>query len=129
MNKASETLYQFKPVTFKYNSDWKGTTQYGLIAEEVAEVDPQLVVRGRDGEIMAVHYEQISNMLLNEFLKEHKKVEEQQASIADLKSTVALQQKEMQVLTAQLKEQAAQIQKVSAQLEASKPAPKVVANK
>ena len=64
------------------------------------------------------------NMLLNEFLKEHKKVEEQQASIADLKSTVALQQKEMEVLTAQLKEQAAQIQKVSAQLEVSKPAPK-----
>ena len=76
MDKSSETLYQFKPVTFKYNSDWKGTTQYGLIAEEVAEVDPQLVVRGRDGEIMAVHYEQINNMLLNEFLKEHKKVEE-----------------------------------------------------
>ena len=74
MNKASETLYRFKPVTFKYNSDWKGTTQYGLIAEEVAEVDPQLVVRGKDGEIMAVHYEQISNMLLNEFLKEHEKV-------------------------------------------------------
>ena len=68
-------------------------------------------------------------MLLNEFLKEHKKVDEQQASIADLKSTVASQQKEMQVFTAQLKEQAAQIQKVSAQLEASKPAPKVVANK
>ena len=122
MNKASETLYQFKPVTFKYNSDWKGTTQYGLIAEEVAEVDPQLVVRGRDGEIMAVHYEQISNMLLNEFLKEHKKVEELQA-------TVAQQQKGMEVLTAQLKEQAAQIQKVSAQLEMSKPAAKVVVNK
>ena len=122
MNKASETLYQFKPVTFKYNSDWKGTTQYGLIAEEVAEVDPQLVVRGRDGEIMAVHYEQISNMLLNEFLKEHKKVEELQA-------TVAQQQKGMEVLTAQLKEQATQIQKVSAQLEMSKPAAKVVVNK
>jgi len=71
----------------------------------------------------------VNVMLLNEFLKEHKKVEEQQASIADLKSTVALQQKGMEVLTAQLKEQAAQIQKVSAQLEASKPAPKVVANK
>ena len=71
----------------------------------------------------------VNMMLLNEFLKEHKKVEEQQASIADLKSTVALQQKGMEVLTAQLKEQAAQIQKVSAQLEASKPAPKVVANK
>ena len=79
--------------------------------------------------LTSVHYKQVNVMLLNEFLKEHKKVEEQQASIADLKSTVALQQKEMQVLTAQLKEQAAQIQKVSAQLEASKPAPKVVANK
>jgi uncharacterized coiled-coil protein SlyX len=126
MDKASETLYQFKPVTFKYNSDWKGTTQYGLIAEEVAEVDPQLVVRGRDGEIMAVHYEQINNMLLNEFLKEHKKVEAQQATIAELKSTVAQQQKGMDVLTAQLKEQAEQIQKVSARLEVSKPAAKVV---
>jgi hypothetical protein len=122
MNKASETLYQFKPVTFKYNSDWKGTTQYGLIAEEVAEVDPQLVVHGIDGEIMAVHYEQISNMLLNEFLKEHKKVEQLQA-------TVVQQQKGMEVLAAQLKEQAAQIQKVSAQLEVSKTAPQVVASK
>ena len=82
MDKASETLYQFKPVTFKYNSDWKGTTQYGLIAEEVAEANPQLVVHGKNGEIMGVHYEQINNMLLNEFLKEHKKIEELQASIA-----------------------------------------------
>ena len=126
MDKSSETLYQFKPVTFKYNSDWKGTTQYGLIAEEVAEVDPQLVVHGRDGEIMAVHYEQINNMLLNEFLKEHRKVEAQQAIIAELKSTVAQQQKGMDVLTAGLKEQAEQIQKVSARLEVRKPAAKVV---
>ena len=117
MDKASETLYRLKPVTFKFNSDWKGTTQYGLIAEEVAEVDPQLVSR-RDGEIISVHYEQMNAMLLNEFLKEHKKVEELQA-------TVAQQQKGMEVLTAQLKEQAAQIQKVSAQLEVSKPATKV----
>ena len=122
MDKASETLYRLKPVTFKLNSDWKGTKQYGLIAEEVAEVDPQLVVRGRDGEIMAVHYEQISNMMLNEFLKEHKKVEELQA-------TVAQQQKGMDVLTAQLKEQAAQIQKVSAQVEVNKPESQVVVNK
>jgi septal ring factor EnvC (AmiA/AmiB activator) len=78
---------------------------------------------------MTVHYEQINNMLLNEFLKEHKKVEEQHASIAQLKSTVAQQQKGMEVLTAQLKGQAAQIQKVSAQLEVSTPAPQVVANK
>ena len=74
MDKTSETLYRLKPVTFKLNSDWKGTTQYGLIAEEVAEVDPQLVVHGKNGEVTAVHYEQINNMLLNEFLKEHKKV-------------------------------------------------------
>jgi len=69
-----------------------------------------------------VHYKELGVMLLNEFLKEHKKVEEQQASIAELKSTVG-------VLTAQLKEQAAQIQKVSAQLEVSKPEPQVVVNK
>ena len=87
MDNASETLHQLKPVTFKYNSDWKGLTQYGLIAEDVAEVDPQLVVRGRDGEIMAVRYEQINNILLNEFLKEHKKVQ-------NLEATVAQQQKE-----------------------------------
>jgi uncharacterized coiled-coil protein SlyX len=126
-DKASETLYRLKPVTFKYNSDWKGTTQYGLIAEEVAEVDSQLVVRGRDGEVIAVHYEQIHNMLLNEFLKEHKKVEAQQATIAELKSTLARQQKGMEVLTAQLSEQAAQIKKVSAQIQVSKLAPQVVA--
>ncbi len=122
MDKASETLYRLKPVTFKLNSDWKGMKQYGLIAEEVAEVDPQLVVHGKSGDVTAVHYEQINNMLLNEFLKEHKKVEELQA-------TVAQQQKGMEVLTAQLKEQAAQIEKVSAQREMSKPVAKVVANK
>jgi len=121
MDKASETLYQLKPVIFKFNSDWKGTTQYGLIAEEVEKVDSQLVSH-KDGEIVTVHYEQINSMLLNEFLKEHKKVEEQQASISQLKS-------EMQTMVAQLKEQGAQIQKVTAQLEVSKPAPQVVATK
>ena len=100
-----------------------------MIAEDVEQVNRDLVVYGKDGKVLSVRYDAVDVMLLNEFLKEHKKVEEQQASIADLKSTVASQQKEMQVLTAQLKEQAAQIQKVSAQLEASKPAPKVVANK
>jgi hypothetical protein len=122
MDKTSETLYRLKPVTFKFNSDWKATTQYGLIAEEVAEVDPGLVTHGRDGETVSVHYEQINSMLLNEFLKEHKRV-------AQLQATVAQQQKGMEVLTAQLKEQAAQIEKVSAQLDMSKPAAKVVVNK
>ena len=121
MDKTSETLYRLKPVTFKFNSDWKATTQYGLIAEEVAEVNPELVVRGKDGEVQTVHYEQINTMLLNEFLKEHKKVQA-------LEATVAQQQKGMEVLTAQLKEQAAQIQKVSAQLEVSKPTTQVGLN-
>jgi uncharacterized coiled-coil protein SlyX len=121
MDKASEELYRLKPVTFKFNSDWKGTAQYGLIAEEVAEVDPHLVVR-KDGELVTVRYEQVNSMLLNEFLKEHQKVQ-------SLEATVAQQQKGMEVLTAQLKEQAAQIQKVSAQLEVNKAAPQVVTNK
>jgi hypothetical protein len=121
MDKASGALLSLKPVSFKYNHDVKGSTQYGLVAEEVAQVDPHLVVY-RDGEPFTVKYDQINVMLLNEFLKEHKKVDEQQASISQLKS-------EMQTMIAQLKEQAAQIQKVSAQLEVNKPAPQVVANK
>jgi trimeric autotransporter adhesin len=120
MDKASEMLYRLKPVSFKFNSDFKGTTQYGLIAEDVADVDPQLVVR-KNGEAITVRYEQINAMLLNEFLKEHKKVEE-------LQKTVAKQQKGMEILTAQLREQAAQIQKVSTQLEMTQPATKVVVN-
>jgi hypothetical protein len=126
MDEASETLYALKPVTFKYKSDKKGMTQFGLIAEEVAEVNPDLVLHDKDGNAESFRYEQIDAMLLNEFLKEHKKVEAQQATIAELQSTVAQQQKGMEVLTAQLKEQAAQIQKVSAQLEVGKPAEKVV---
>ena len=122
MDKASEAILALKPVTFKYNADKNGKTQYGLIAEEVATVNPDLVVQHKDGEISTVRYEQVNAMLLNEFLKEHKKVQ-------NLEVTVAQQQKGMEVLTAQLKEQAAQIQKVSAQLEVSKPAPQVVATK
>ena len=132
MDKASETLYGLKPVTFQYNSDKKGRSQYGLIAEEVAEVSPDLILRDNKGEILSVRYEQVNAMLLNEFLKEHKKVEKQEATITRLTNdfqTVSTQQRnEIQLLSAQLKEQAAQIQKVSAQLEASKPAAQVVNN-
>ncbi len=80
------------------------------------------MVYGKNGEVTVIHYEQINNMLLNEFLQEHKKVRQQEASISQLKS-------EMQTMVAQLKEQAAQIQKVSAALEVNKPAPQVVANR
>jgi hypothetical protein len=130
MDQTSEAIVKLKPVTFHYNNRDSETKEldYGLIAEDVAEVNPDWVIYEK-GEPFSVRYSEINVMLLNEFLKEHKKVEEQQASIAELKSTVTLQQKGMEVLTAQLKEQAAQIQRVSAQLEVNKPAPQVVANK
>jgi trimeric autotransporter adhesin len=122
MDKASEVILALKPVTFHYKTDATNTPFFGLVAEDVAQVNPNLVVRDKQGELVTVRYEQINAMLLNEFLKEHKKVEEQQASISQLKS-------EMQTMVTQLKEQAAQIQKVSAQLQVNKPAPQVVANK
>jgi hypothetical protein len=131
LDKGSEVIYALKPVSFRYKADKDPTRtlRAGLIAEEVQKVDPDLVVRDEEGKPERVRLDSITGMLLNEFLKEHKKVEAQQASIAELKSTVALQQKEMEVLTAQLKEQAAQIQRVSAQIEVSKAAPRTVANK
>jgi hypothetical protein len=121
MDKASEGILALKPVTFHYKSDTKGIAQFGLIAEDVAEVNPDLVVRDNKGEIYSVRYEAVNAMLLNEFLKEHRRVHE-------LEETVVQQQKGMEVLTAQLKEQAAQIQKVSAQIEAGKLVPQVVTN-
>ena len=131
MNNASEALFGLKPVTFRYKKeiDPQGIPQFGLVAEEVEKVNPDLVIRNKDGKVNTVRYEQINAMLLNEFLKEHKKVEAQQATITELKSTVARQEKGMEILTAQLKEQTVQIQKVSAQVEMSKLAPRVVANK
>jgi hypothetical protein len=119
MDKASESLLALKPVTFHYKSDTKAAPQFGLIAEEVAKVNQDLVVRDRNGEIYTVRYDAVNAMLLNEFLKEHRKNEEQEATIAQLKSGI-------ETLTATVKEQAAQIQKVSAQLEANKPTPQVV---
>jgi hypothetical protein len=75
-DKTSEAILALKPVTFRYKSDKKQTPQFGLIAEEVAKVNPDLVVRDRDGEIYSVRYEAVNAMSLNEFLKEHRKVEE-----------------------------------------------------
>ena len=131
LDDASAAIYALKPVTFRYKADHDPDRirRSGLIAEEVEKVNPDLVMHDAEGKTAGVFYNSINMMLLNEFLKEHKKVEQQQASIAELKSTVALQQKGMEVLTAQLKEQAAQIQKVSAQVEVIKPAPQTVANK
>lgn len=131
LDKTSEALFALKPVSFRLKKEYnpKQPLGFGLIAEEVGKVNPDLVYRNNKGQVESVRYEMVNAMLLNEFLKEHKRVEAQQATIAELKSTVAQQQKGMEVLTAQLKEQAAQIQKVSAQLEMSKQAAKVVVNK
>jgi hypothetical protein len=121
MDKTSEAILALQPVSFQYKSDSKGTPRFGLIAEDVAKVNPDLVVRHRNGEIYSVRYEAVNAMLLNEFLKEHRKVESLENAIAD-------QQRENVAIRAMLKEQAAQIQKVSAQLEVSKPAPQTVLN-
>jgi hypothetical protein len=137
MDKASEAIHALKPVTFRYKQelDPEGIPQFGLVAEEVAKVNPALVARDAKGEVYTVRYDAVNAMLLNEFLKEHRKVEEQnskiqqqEATITELKSTVAQQQKRLQTVTTRLDQQAAQIQKVSAQIEASKTAPQVVTN-
>ena len=147
MDKASEAILALKPVMFRYKQEIDPTPipQFGLIAEEVAEENSDLVTRDADGKPETVRYEAVNAMLLNEFLKQHRAVQEQnrrirqqEATIVGLKSTVAQQQKhfraiaaqqqkEIQTLTASLKEQTAQIQKVSAQLE-SKTAPQIVLN-
>jgi hypothetical protein len=115
MDKASEAILALKPVTFHYKSDHRGTPQFGLIAEDVAAANPDLVVHDKDGEIYTVRYDAVNAMLLNEFLKEHRTVNE-------LRATVAEQQKRLEAVTAGL-------QKVSAQLELNKAAPQTVLNK
>jgi trimeric autotransporter adhesin len=130
MDKASEAILGLKPVTFHYKKelDPEAIPQFGLVAEDVAKVNPDLVVRDADGKVYTVRYDAVNAMLLNEFLKAHRKVEEQEATITQLKATVAKQeataanqQKQIEALTAGL-------QKVSAQIEVTKPAPQVVNN-
>ena len=126
MDKSSEAILSFRPVTFHYKTDNKDTPQFGLIAEEVAKINPALVLPDKEGKPYTVRYDAVNAMLLNEFLKEHRRVQEQEATITELKkdfrATIAQ-------LTTRLDEQASQIQKVSAQLELNKPAPKTVLNK
>ena len=123
MNDASETLYLLKPVTYRYKKeiDVTQSLDYGLVAEEVATIDPNLVARDKDGQIETVRYTAVNAMLLNEFLKEHKAFVEEQRKVENLQATVAQQQKAIEALTAGL-------QKVSAQLEVSKSAPQTVLN-
>src|SRR5437660_10867173 len=108
MNKASEVSLALKPVTFHYKKelDPEGIPQFGLVAEEVEKVNPDLVARDDQGKVYTVRYEAVNAMLLNEFLKERRRVEQQEATITRLKSTVARQeataarhQKQIEVLT------------------------------
>jgi len=118
MDQTSEGILGLKPVTFHYKSDSTGTPQFGLIAEEVAEVNPDLVVRNDNGDIYTVRYDAVNAMLLNEFLKEHRKVEELQATVAQQQNGFQLkfveQERQIQAL-------ASGLQKVSAQLAATSP--------
>ncbi len=135
MDQTSQAILGLKPVTFQYKSDTKDTAQFGLIAEEVAQVDPDLVVRDAEGEIYSVRYEAVNAMLLNEFLKEHRTVQElestvreQKAAINQLKSTVTRQEATIARQQKQIEALAAGLQKVSDRLELSGPAPQTVVN-
>src|SRR6478752_2919682 len=122
MDKSSETLFALKPVTFRYkkDADPSQALSFGLIAEDVAQVSPELITRDEEGKPQTVRYEAVNAMLLNEFLKEHKKNEVQAKTIAELKSTIAQQQRAIEQL-------ATQMQKVSAQVQLNG-APAIVAN-
>jgi hypothetical protein len=121
MDKASEAILSLRPVTFHYKTDVNGTPQFGLIAEEVAKVDPALVLPDKEGKPYTVRYDAVNAMLLNEFLKEHRTVQEQGQELQKQAATISKQQKQIEALTAGL-------QKVSAQLELSKSAPQTVLN-
>jgi hypothetical protein len=127
MGQASKAILSLKPVTFCYTRDAKGKRQFGLIAEEVAKVNPDLVVNDRDGKPYTVRYDAVNAMLLNEFLKARKKAEELEATVARLEATAAKQQangaeqqKQIAALAAAVKEQTSQIQKVAARGELDK---------
>jgi Chaperone of endosialidase len=158
METASEAILALRPVTFRYKHeiDPNGISQFGLVAEEVEKVNPDLVARDAQGKVFTVRYEAVNAMLLNEFLKEHRTVEElkadaakqeavnaelksaalkqaatiekQEATIGNQETTITQLKAGIESLTASLKEQESQIQKVSAELEMSKPAPRTVDN-
>ena len=135
IGKASEAILALKPVTFHYKNDTTATPQFGLIAEEVAAVNPDLVVRDKEGKPFSVRYDQVNAMLLNEFLKEHRKVQEQETTIAQLKqefqSRLADHQKQIKALASSLQEVSNQLAAASPSrggLEASKTAPRTVLN-
>src|SRR5438045_800220 len=137
MDKASEAIRAVKPLTFRYKQelDPNGIPQFGLVAEQVEKVNPDLVARDADGKVNTVRYDAVNAMLLNEFLKEHRKVEgqdrkvqEQEATTTKLESTVAKQNEMIARQQKQIEALTATVQKVSDQVALSTPAPQLVAN-
>jgi uncharacterized coiled-coil protein SlyX len=143
MDNASEALFSLKPVTFRYKKeiDPAGSSQFGLVAEDVEKINPDLVVRDEKGRVNTVRSDQVNAMLLNEFLKEHRKVQEQEATIDQLKSEVTKQEKsiaqqreyfeaminqlrkKMETVVAHAREQDVKIQDVSDRTQLTKPQP------
>jgi hypothetical protein len=123
MDKASEVILALKPVTFRYKKeiDPNRTPEFGLVAEDVEKVNPDLVARDDQGKPFTVRYQAVNAMLLNEFLKEHNEFLKEHRTVQEQGATIARLEKQVEVLTAGL-------QKVSAQLELSKPAPQTVKN-
>jgi len=126
MDKISESILALRPVTFEYKSDQTDSPQFGLIAEEVAEVNPDLIVRDKNGEIYTVRYDAVNAMLLNEFLKEHRKVEEQECELQmqgnklqEQATTIGQLKKQIEAVLAHSKEQDQQIQRVSNEMQIS----------
>jgi ribosomal protein L16 Arg81 hydroxylase len=134
MESASESIFQLEPVIFRYKRelDPTGTQQFGLVAEQVAAVDPKLVVRDEDGKVNTVRYEAVNAMLLNEFIKEHKRVQELEAKVAQQKrnfeAAMLKQTAEMANVIAGLKEQGSEIRRVKDQLALSRGRMQVVAD-
>ncbi len=134
IDKASESLLRLKPVAFRYKKeiDPAASPQFGLVAEDVEKINPDLVVCDKEGKPYSGRYDQVNAMLLSEFLEEHRQVEEQQAAITELKSTVAQQQTSFQSKLAEQEKQiealASGLQKMTAQVEMSQLTRKVVSN-
>jgi hypothetical protein len=142
MDNSSDVILALKPVTFHYKEDPKAIPQFGLVAEDVEAVNPDLVVRDNEGKVNTVRYDAINAMLLNEFLKEHKvfleeqrklkeqgcKMQEQDRKILEQETTIAQLKKEVETVVAHAKEQDSKIQKGSDQVEMSRPVPQMVLN-
>ena len=127
MDNASEAILALQPVTFRYKKkfDPTGAAQFGLVAEDVEKVDPDLVVRDKEGKPYTVRYDAINAMLLNEFLKEHRTVQELKSTVANQEASIVEQKKEFQAIASQQQKQiealTTGLQKVSAQLAAASP--------